>query len=196
MPKPAESTLFLGPTDSALLDWLRHSEPRVVQTEAEIDREFVAENGVAFLVSYGYRHILQAPVLEMLPDRAVNLHISLLPWNRGADPNLWSFVEDTPKGVTIHYLDGGIDSGDIIAQREIAFPDIDNETLTTTYQRLNSEIQALFRETWASIKTAACDRKPQPAGGSYHSIGDRVEVEPLLKLGWNTPVRALRPIPD
>jgi len=34
-----------------------------------------------------------------------------------ADPNVWSFIEKTPKGVSIHYLDAGIDTGDIIAQK-------------------------------------------------------------------------------
>ena len=183
--------LFLGPPDSPLLDWLRDSEPRVLQTDGQIDQDFITANRVAFLVSYGYRHILRAPVLVRLPDRAVNLHISLLPWNRGADPNLWSFVDDTPKGVTIHYLDSGIDTGDIIAQEEISFVDIDNETLATTYARLNAAVQDLFRATWSSIKSANCERKPQSTGGSYHAIADRSLVAGWLRNGWDTPVRDL-----
>ncbi len=51
----------------------------------------------------------------------INLHISFLPWNRGAHPNFWSFYDDTPKGVTIHLIDEGIDTGAIIYQKEITF---------------------------------------------------------------------------
>ena len=191
MPPTADTTLFLGPSDSPLLGWLRDSEPRVIQTDAIVDHDFVTDNGIGFAVSYGYRHILREPVLELLPDRAVNLHISLLPWNRGADPNLWSFIDDTPKGVTIHYLDSGIDTGDIIAQKEISFPDIDNETLATTYARLNTEVQDLFRANWPAIRSGNCERRSQSPGGSYHAIADRSRVAEKLTKGWDTPIRGL-----
>ena len=39
----------------------------------------------------------------------VNLHISYLPFNRGSHPNYWSFVENTPKGVSIHEIDEQIE---------------------------------------------------------------------------------------
>ncbi|MGI9258179.1 MAG: formyltransferase family protein [Gammaproteobacteria bacterium] len=191
MPPPADAILFLGPSDSSLLDWLRVSERRIVQTAEMIDHDFITANRIAFLVSYGYRHILRAPVLDLLPDRAINLHISLLPWNRGADPNLWSFIDDTPKGVTIHYLDTGIDTGDIIAQEQISFLDIGSETLATTYARLDTAVQDLFKETWSAIKSGNCERRPQSTGGSYHAIADRSRVAGRLTEGWDTPIRDL-----
>ena len=52
----------------------------------------------------------------------------------GQDPNLWSFIEDTPKGVTIHEIDEGIDTGDIIFQKEIVLNS--NETLASSYEKL------------------------------------------------------------
>ena len=92
----------------------------------------VADGRFDALVSYRYRHILKGDVLGAFPDRAWNLHISLLPWNRGADPNLWSFLERTPKGVTIHHMDEGLDTGDLVAQRELHF-DLDAHTLDSAY---------------------------------------------------------------
>ena len=38
------------------------------------------------------------------------MHISYLPFNRGAHPNYWSFKDNSPKGVTIHFIDNGIDT--------------------------------------------------------------------------------------
>lgn len=90
--------LFLGPDDSPLLDWLRDRGECVLQTAEEVSADRVKDRSFDFLVSYGYRHIIRQAVLDHFPDRAVNLHISYLPWNRGADPNLWSFFDDTPKG--------------------------------------------------------------------------------------------------
>ena len=55
--------------------------------------------------------------------KIINLHISYLPWNKGASPNLWSVVEETKKGVSIHYVDSTLDTGEIIVQKELDFGD-------------------------------------------------------------------------
>jgi len=105
-----EKILFLGPEDSPLITWLREEGEQVIQTADKLSAKDVAKQGYSFLVSYGYRHILRKDILDVFPGRAINLHISYLPWNRGADPNFWSFIEDTPKGVTIHYLPESVTS--------------------------------------------------------------------------------------
>ena len=72
----------------------------------------------------------------------INLHLSYLPFNRGAHPNFWSFYENTPSGVSIHLIDAGIDSGPILFQKEIKFK---NEiTFIQTYNRLFIEMENLF----------------------------------------------------
>lgn len=187
--------LFLGPADSPLLAWLRQQGGTVVQTDGKIDAAFIHTGGFAAVVSYGYRHILKADVLEAMPPASVNLHISLLPWNRGADPNLWSFVEGTPKGVTIHYLADGVDTGDIIDQREVAFGPGEH-TLASTYARLHHEIQSLFQARWAEIQAGTCPRRPQVGAGSLHRMKDKEALSHLLSDGWNTPVKILEPAPS
>jgi methionyl-tRNA formyltransferase len=183
--------LFLGPAQSPLLAWLLDQGEDVVQRSTPLNADFITGGRFSFLVSYGYRHIIKKDILVRFPGRAINLHISYLPWNRGADPNFWSFVEDTPKGVSIHYLDEGIDTGDIIEQKEISF-DMENETLATSYARLQQEIQELFKQNWRSIKEGSCNRKKQVGKGSMHRIKDIQAKEHLLINGWDTPVEALR----
>lgn len=185
-----EVILFLGPMESPLFEWLKSNGESVIQTSDKITPEFITSNKVSFLVSYGYRHILKKNVLELLPDRAVNLHISFLPWNKGADPNFWSFVEDTPKGCTIHYLDEGVDTGDIIAQKELRF-DSDLETLATSYEKLQAAMQDLFKQNWGSIKGGNCQRQKQVGKGSTHRVKDKEGLSHLLTDGWNTPVSVL-----
>ena len=51
------------------------------------------------IVSYNYIHMVPKDVIEMMPNKIVNLHISFLPYNRGFAPNIWSFWENTKKGV-------------------------------------------------------------------------------------------------
>lgn len=183
--------LFLGPDDSPVLDFLRKRESSVVQTEAKLNLSSLKIDSVDFLVSYSYRHIIKADILRLFPNRAINLHISLLPWNRGADPNLWSFLEGTPKGVSIHYLDEGLDTGDIIVQREVFF-DENQDTLASSYKKLQMEIQQLFYESWDSIRAGTSQRVPQRGSGSFHRSSDKIRVEHLLQpLGWDTPIKAV-----
>lgn len=186
---PKEKILFLGSSDSPLLMWLLSQGESVFQISDKIAEQFVVSEGFSHLVSYGYKHILKRTILEKFPDRAVNLHISYLPWNRGADPNFWSFVDDTCKGVTIHYLDEGVDTGDIIVQQEIQFSE--NETLATSYAKLQTAIQELFKQYWNEIKNCSCPREEQVLEGSIHRVKDKEALLYLLKEGWNTPVSEL-----
>ena len=180
--------LYLGPPNEKISAIIRGNQHEIVARELPIDVPFLKESQIDFVVSFGYRHIIKYDVLNYLRDRIINMHISYLPWNRGADPNLWSFLEDTPKGVTIHFMDEGIDTGDIIAQKELFF-DCDHATLATTYAQLQAEMISLFRETWPliDIRGGAIHRR-QPAKGTCHRLSDKRYFMRLLARGWETPV--------
>lgn len=179
--------LYLGPP-SSLVQFLREND-EVLQSSVPLGQLDLEELRPDWAVSYGYRHIIRQPELDRFHDRIINLHISLLPWNRGADPNLWSWIDDTPKGVTIHHVDAGIDTGDIIAQREVTFSG--DETLAESYDLLHRAMRRLFREEWPTISSGRAGRHVQAPGGSCHRVADRVRVAHLLVAGWDTPVRDL-----
>jgi methionyl-tRNA formyltransferase len=182
--------LLLGPARPELENYLKSLGDEVIRIEEKITADCNGISEADFLVSYGYRHILKSDVLNKFKNKAINLHISFLPWNKGADPNLWSFLEDTPKGVTIHYIDSGIDTGDILAQREVRFS-LETDTLRSTYNRLSEEIMALFKETWPNIREGKIRAFPQQGKGSYHRSADKFIFEHLLSLGWDTPISQL-----
>ena len=135
------------------------------------------------VISYNYRHIVPE---EFITERMINIHISFLPWNRGADPNFWSWLDHTPKGVSIHQIDKGIDTGPIICQREVTFGF--GPTLRSTYERLQSEAVDLFKEEWAWIKNGWYTAVPQSPGGSFHRKKDMDYWRPYLSSGWDTPI--------
>jgi phosphoribosylglycinamide formyltransferase-1 len=77
-------------------------------------------HAVDLVVTAGYMHLLTAPFLERFPGRIVNVHPSLLPAFPGAraiDDALAANVETT--GVTIHYVDEGLDTGTVIRQESV-----------------------------------------------------------------------------
>src|SRR3989344_6000733 len=118
-----------------LEQFLRSCGDEVVSFSDKIYLSKLQEVNPEIIVSYGYRFILKPEIFEYPRLGSINLHISYLPWNRGVDPNFWSHAEGTSKGVTIHYIDSGIDTGDIIAQREVSFSE--NDTLATSYNKLH-----------------------------------------------------------
>ena len=184
--------LFLGQCDSPVFEWLQKNGENVSSTDAKITVSYILENGFDFLISYGYRFILRKEILDLFPNRAINMHISYLPYNRGADPNFWSFIDGTPKGVSIHYLEEGVDTGDIIVQNKVFFDLLDSETLASSYQKLQLEIQNLFFQYWDLIKNQKCDRTPQVGTGTAHRVKDKEHLLHLMeKDGWNTKLSVL-----
>lgn len=173
--------VFLGSAGSPILTYLRELGEEIIAVGP--DEPFAGGDG-ALVVTHGYRRILRPP-----PERGVNVHISYLPWNRGADPNLWSWIDGTPKGVTIHRIDEGVDTGNVIAQRRVDLAP--THTLASSYVALQAQALALFREAWPRIREGRANSRPQPQGGTFHRMADRQAVEHLLRRGWDTPVADL-----
>lgn len=144
-----------------------------------------------FIVSYGYRHMIREPVLSAFKGRIINLHISILPFNRGADPNFWSWINDTPKGVTIHEMDSGLDTGPIIAQ--LCPPFRDSDTLASSYNHLRETIETLFSGCWPSIRRGY-GTVAQTGEGSFHFSKDKNFLFNALPMKWDTPVREIQEI--
>lgn len=157
----------------------------VFSTEEVVQAVDVERLQPDLLVSFGYRHMLDRAILDHVMWNAVNLHISLLPWGRGADPNLWSWLEHTPKGVSIHWIDELLDKGDLLAQREVELSPALN--LAQTYTMLQQAVTDLFSEFWVSLSSGAAPRTPQPATiGSYHRASEKDDHPGARPQGWQT----------
>ena len=175
----SKKILFLGygKEQTILIDELIKIGCKVDWTE---DKHFSA-SGYDLIISFGYRHIIKKEVISNLNLPIINLHISYLPWNKGAHPNFWSFYDCTPSGITIHLMDEGIDTGPIIYQRYVNFED--NElTFMQTYNRLIKEIEKLFIANIKDIITGNYIPKQQRRKGSYHNNSEL----PKAFRGWNS----------
>jgi len=140
-------------------------------------------------VSVLFNYLFKPPFLGSFPQGVVNLHPSLLPYNRGQYPNVWSILEGTPSGVTFHYVDPGVDTGDIIAQKTVAVDPID--TGQTLYRKLELAGLDLFRETWPAFRAGTAARRRQDGGaGTSHRTAD-VERVDEIDLDATTTGRAL-----
>jgi phosphoribosylglycinamide formyltransferase-1 len=81
---------------------------------------WLEEHGVDLVVLAGYMHLLTKPFLDRFPGRIVNVHPSLLPAFPGAHAIADALAAGmATTGVTVHYVDEGLDSGPIIRQEEV-----------------------------------------------------------------------------
>ena len=129
-------------------------------------------------VSVYFGEILRLSFLKLLRLGCLNLHPSLLPYNRGAHPNVWSIIEQTPAGVTLHYIDEGVDTGDIVAQREVIVEPVD--TGATLYGKLQDEAFRLFVDSWPLFKAGKLPRNSQdPRRATVHRVKDLARVDQI-----------------
>lgn len=127
-------------------------------------------------ISAFFGYILKPEFLNLFAAGVVNLHPAYLPYNRGTYPNVWSIVEGTPAGATLHYINPGIDTGDIIAQRQVSVEPID--TGETLYRKLEGASVDLFKETWPLIRSGQTVWVPQSEGeGTYHRAKDVQKID-------------------
>lgn len=131
---------------------------------------------LALSVLFGY--VLRREFLELFPGRCFNLHPALLPYNQGAHPNVWSLVESTPAGVTLHQMDEGLDTGDVVAQQEVAVEPVD--TAESLYGKLMAASFELFVRTWPQLRTGSPPRRPQdPRKASSHRVEDLAKTDEI-----------------
>lgn len=168
-----------------LYSWLINQGEDVILSKEKLSLPFVQKINPEIIISYNYIHIIRKDVIDYVKGNIINLHISLLPWNRGSSPNFWSFMDDTPKGVTIHFIDEGLDTGDIILQKEVFFEE-KKETFESTYGVLSMEIQKLFRLNWNKIKSKELMGLPQKENiGTSHTMADLDRVQKKLDFTWS-----------
>lgn len=180
--KAYKRVLFLGCAGKqmSLVDELVNANCEVWYTHEEIE----STEGFDFVISYGYRHILKKSIIESSKAPIINLHISYLPWNRGAHPNFWSFFDCTPSGVSIHLVDEGVDTGPILYQRYVNF-EKNQVTFAQTYRQLILEIESLFIKNLNEIIAEEYKPLPQRRRGSYHKISDL----PSEFSGWDSSIQ-------
>lgn len=175
--------LFLGynKTQTSLISFLEELGHTVHHTEDKITVEIASR--YEFVISFGYRYIIKKDIIDACKNKLINLHISYLPYNRGSHPNFWSFNDNTPSGVTIHLIDEGLDTGDILLQQQFNF-DIETETFSSTYSKLIEEIENLFKSNVEDILTSNIIPMPQQGKGTYHKVIDLPNIK-----SWDTNIK-------
>lgn len=121
-------------------------KPKEYASREDYERVILAElekRGIGLIVLAGYMRILTPVLVEPFYGRMINVHPSLLPAFPGVD-GIGQALEYGVKvtGVTVHYVDGGLDSGPIIAQRVVEVEH--GDTRDSLSERIHAVEQALL----------------------------------------------------
>lgn len=113
---------------------------------------------VDLIVVAGWRHIIPASVLSFAP--AVGFHSAKLPEYPGRAPVPWALLRgDTETWNTLFYLDEGIDTGDIVAERRI--PILSTDTPETLYREMGQTAVDMLRVHLPGLLAGSAPRRPQ-----------------------------------
>ncbi len=130
------------------------------------------------VVAVGYAHIVPEEILAVPTEGCLNVHPGYLPHARGYNPNVWSIVEDLPAGATVHFMDPGVDTGDIVARKQVESSFAD--TGKSLYERIERACVELFTGVWPDIEDRTVDATEQDDSEStYHYQSD---FEDLCRL--------------
>ena len=125
-------------------------EPNV---EMELVR-LLKEAGVELVVLAGFMRVLKEPMLNAFPRRIINLHPSLLPKFPGMEAWRQALAAgEKVTGCTVHYVDAGIDSGEIIAQQKV--PILPNDTPESLHARIQLAERELYPEVIGRFRGAS-----------------------------------------
>lgn len=106
-----------------------------------------------FIVLSGFMRILAADIIHAFPKRILNIHPSLLPKYPGLHTHERALAAGEKKhGTTVHYVDEGLDSGPIIAQRELMV--LPEDTAESLQQRVKELEKVLYPEVLQSLAEA------------------------------------------
>jgi len=123
-----------------------------------------------YFITAWWPRIMKKELFSIPRYGTLNLHPGLLPYNRGKHSSFWNLIEETPYGVTLHFVDAGIDTGDIVFQTEIKKDWTD--TGKSLYDKAISEILNLFISNYENLLGGNFIRKKQIGKGTFHYSKD------------------------
>jgi methionyl-tRNA formyltransferase len=148
--------------------------------------QFRQEEGVSllreiepdFLICVHFPYIVPKELLSIPVHGVLNLHPAYLPFNRGWHTPSWAIWDKTQYGATLHFMDEGLDTGDIVAQKGMSVrPD---DTADKLYKRIFDLEYDLFKETWPLLMSGKYSRKPQALNrGTEHKKSDLSAIQQI-----------------
>ncbi len=151
--------------------------------------ERIEKYNVDLFVSMSFNQIFKERTIHYPPLTTINCHAGKLPYYRGRNILNWALINDEKEfGITVHYMDVGIDTGDIILQR--VFPITDNDDyktlLNTAYIECADVLYDAIKEIQSGTNIRIKQKSIDPIGMYCGIRGEGDEI-----IDWNSTSREL-----
>ena len=176
--------------DKVLIDFAKDNDINLFIEKDVNDNNFLEEVGnsnLDLIVSMSFDQIFKKEIINIPRFKSINCHAGKLPFYRGRNVLNWVLINDESEfGITVHFIDEGIDTGDIILQK--IYPITDNDDYSTLLAKAYEECGKLLYESIKNISGKSANRMPQSQidkHGSYctqRKKGDEI-------INWNSPSR-------
>ncbi len=148
--------------DEVGLDFITH--PKINSTEF---LDLIKTYACDLFVSMSFNQIFGRELLNLPPLKTINCHAGKLPFYRGRNILNWALINDeTEFGITVHYVDEGIDTGDVILQR--CYPITDADNYATLLERAYA---GCAHNLYDAIKTIQRGEAKPISQNSIHPLG-------------------------
>ncbi len=161
-------------------------------TENVNSREFIKKLSLLkcdLLVSMSFNQIFKEPIISIPKLGIINCHAGKLPLYRGRNVLNWVLINDEKEfGITVHYIDEGIDTGDIIVQQ--TYPIDDSDTYRSLLEKAYVECPNLLLKAIIKIKNGEVESIKQcNILNSYMYCSRRKEGDEVIN--WNSSSREI-----
>ncbi len=178
--------------DKFLIDFAKRNEIELFIEKNVNNDDFlkkISNRNLDLIVSMSFDQIFKKDIINLPKFKSINCHAGKLPFYRGRNVLNWVLINDESEfGITVHFVDEGIDTGDIIMQK--SFPITDDDNYSTLLTKAYAECGILLFESIKKIHNKNFSRKPQieiDKFGSYctnRKPGDEI-------INWNTSSREI-----
>lgn len=134
-----------------------------------------------FIYVWSYSMILPQEIIEIPKHGCINVHLGLLPEYRGVNGIRWALLNGEEKtGVTIHFMDSGIDTGDIISR--VSFPITSEDDILSLMKKSKTAGLYLLKNCWQKIASGKANAIPQDESkANYYSA----KMSSLETIDWS-----------
>jgi len=165
-----------------------------VSSKTELAETNPLDTEICLFISDRTKFLISEEYIRTAHFMMINTHPSLLPFHKGSLPVFWSTLLGSALGVTLHKIEPGLDSGDIISQQPIlydegmTFKEVHATARATIVEHINSLLSKVRRGE-------PVNTHPQvPSISSHHLLKDGNALLSKLPLKWDTTIRDARHI--
>jgi methionyl-tRNA formyltransferase len=129
-----------------------------------------------YVIGIHFPHLIPSSILRIPKRGFLNLHPAYLPFNRGWHTPSWAIMDGTPYGATLHFMTEKVDTGDIVAQKQLKV--LPGDTADSLYQRVLDLEYEVFTAFWPHIVSGSYTPIPQDeTQATAHSKKDLAKVQ-------------------